>query len=86
MVIQSLNMNQYPFRPWDDNLSAIKALMYLAYRNRHDIASTDTCYSLKLRNFYNTERWESKRISIDIYGKKDLDLLLYELRYDHSWV
>jgi hypothetical protein len=41
--------------------------MYLAYHNMPDIALADTCYSLKKCNFYNTERWESKRISIDIY-------------------
>ena len=42
MFIKSLKMDQYPFRPWDDNFCSIQALMYLAYRNRPDIAFANT--------------------------------------------
>ena len=42
MFIKSLKMDQYPFRPWDDNFCSIKALMYIANRNRPDIAFANT--------------------------------------------
>jgi hypothetical protein len=42
MVIKSLKMGQYPFRPRDDKFCSIKALMYLANCNRPDIAFANT--------------------------------------------
>ena len=42
MVIKSLKMDQYPFRPWDEKFCAIKVLMYIANRNRLDIAFANT--------------------------------------------
>ena len=42
VIIQSLKMDQYPFRPWDDKLSANKVLVYYTNYNRPDIAFIDT--------------------------------------------
>jgi hypothetical protein len=44
MVIQSLKMDQYPFRPWDDEFSSNKVLVYhiYIYYNMLNIADVDT--------------------------------------------
>jgi hypothetical protein len=42
VVIQSLKMDQYPFRPWDDKLGTNKALVYYTKCNRPDIAFVNT--------------------------------------------
>jgi hypothetical protein len=41
-VIQSLKMDQYPFRPWDDEFSSNKMLVYHIYYNILNIAVVDT--------------------------------------------
>ena len=70
-------MDRYPFRSWDDNLkhTTIKALMYLENHNGLDIALADTLLAQKQHNYYNTARWQSRRIFIDIHmALKDFDL------------
>jgi hypothetical protein len=42
MVIQSLKMDQYPFRPWDGEFSAKKVLVYHTNYNILDFAVVDT--------------------------------------------
>jgi hypothetical protein len=42
MVILSLKMDQYPFRPWDDEFSSNKVIVYHTYYNMLNIAVVDT--------------------------------------------
>jgi hypothetical protein len=42
MVILSLKMDQYPFRPWGDEFSSNKVLVYHTYYNMLNVAIVDT--------------------------------------------
>jgi hypothetical protein len=42
MVILSLKMDQYPFRPWDDEFSSNKVLVYHMYYNMLNITVVAT--------------------------------------------
>ena len=68
MVVQSPKMDQYPLRPWDDNLSAIKAPMYHAICNRPDIAYADTLLAHKAQLQQHCKMGVKEDIHRYLYG------------------
>ena len=58
-------MDQYPFRPWDEKLSA-KALLYHTNCNRPDIAFVDTLLAQISATPTIPYMSESNQISTDI--------------------
>lgn len=83
LIVRSLNVNKYPFRPWEKNeelldpevpyLSAIKALLYLASHTRLDIS-----FAINLLARYSsspTQRhWNGKQVFRYLKGTLDMSL------------